>query len=320
MGYLLSDAVETLPEFNHFDLNKIYKMQDFVFNQASKIVVTTNRIANTIEKMNPLFKNKTEVIPNYVDTVLFSPKNDKNLYDILFIGRFSHQKNILNFLESVKGMSLNILFIGNGSLENQIRESVENSNNNFKWITSVNNSEIPKYMNQSKLFVLPSYYEGHPKVLIEAMSCEMLVLASNVDGNNSIIEDGVNGFLCGTDSESIRAVIDSIFKIENAIIPSINLYGNSGNKLFTSFERNLNHLMNKAGFMESIVWIPDNLFSNGQYSISLTFFYPIIGGIARIITTDKILSFTVLDEFFTKFNRVGNQLYPKYSWEFHTIE
>jgi len=109
-------------------------------------------------------------------------------------------------------------------------------------------------------------------------------------------------------------------KTENAIIPSINLYGNSGNKLFTSFERNLNHLMNKAGFMESIVWIPDNLFSNGQYSISLTFFYPIIGGIARIITTDKILSFTVLDEFFTKFNRVGNQLYPKYSWEFHTIE
>lgn len=215
MGYLLSDAVETLPEFSHFDLNKIYKMQDFVFNQASKIVVTTNRIANSIINMNPLFKDKTQVIPNYVDTLLFSPKNEKKLYDILFIGRFSHQKNILNFLESVKDMCINILFIGNGSLENQIRESAKNSNNNFKWISSVKNNDIPRYMNQSKMFVLPSYYEGHPKILIEAMSCEMLVLASDVNGNNSIIKDGDNGFLCGTDSESIRAAIDSIFKMEN---------------------------------------------------------------------------------------------------------
>ena len=105
----------------------------------------------------------------------------------------------------------------------------------------------------------------------------------------------------------------------NNIIPSINLYGNSGNKLFTSFERNINQSMIKVGVVESIVWIPDNLFSNGQYSISITFFYPTIGGIERIIITDKILSFIVLDKAFTKFNRVGNQLYPNFTWEFHSI-
>ena len=106
---------------------------------------------------------------------------------------------------------------------------------------------------------------------------------------------------------------------KNDIIPSINLYGNSGSKLFTSFERDINQSMIKVGVIESIVWIPDNLFSNGQYSISITFFYPTIGGIERIIITDKILSFIVLDKAFTKFNRVGNQLYPNFTWEFHSI-
>ena len=106
---------------------------------------------------------------------------------------------------------------------------------------------------------------------------------------------------------------------KNDIIPSINLYGNSGSKLFTSFERNINQSMIKVGVIESIVWIPDNLFSNGQYSISITFFYPTIGGIERIITTDKILSFILLDEAFTKFNRVGNQINPNFTWEFYSI-
>ena len=77
--------------------------------------------------------------------------------------------------------------------------------------------------------------------------------------------------------------------------------------------------MIKVGVVESIVWIPDNLFSNGQYSISFTFFYPTIGGIERIITTDKILSFILLDEAFTKFNRVGNQINPNFTWEFYSL-
>ena len=106
---------------------------------------------------------------------------------------------------------------------------------------------------------------------------------------------------------------------KNDIIPSINISGNSGNKLFTSFERDINQSMIKVGVIESIVWIPDNLFSNGQYSISFTFFYPTIGGIERIITTDKILSFILLDEAFTKFNRVGNQINPNFTWEFYSI-
>ena len=66
-------------------------------------------------------------------------------------------------------------------------------------------------MNQSKLFILPSFYEGHPKILIEAMSCGMVVLASNVEGNKEIIQDGINGFLCEPSEKNIKKRINEIF-------------------------------------------------------------------------------------------------------------
>ena len=42
MGYLLSDAVEKLPEFQHFDIREINDMQNKVFRNAKKIVVVTD--------------------------------------------------------------------------------------------------------------------------------------------------------------------------------------------------------------------------------------------------------------------------------------
>ena len=50
-------------------------------------------------------------------------------------------------------------------------------------------------MARARLLVLPSYSEGLPKVLIEAMLCGTPVLASAVDGIPEIVEDGVSGWL-----------------------------------------------------------------------------------------------------------------------------
>ena len=70
--------------------------------------------------------------------------------------------------------------------------------------------------------VLPSLYEGHPKVLIEAMSCGMTVIASNVQGNSEIINHGENGFLCDTSSESIQKIIFEVLKMSTKRLKMIN--------------------------------------------------------------------------------------------------
>ena len=44
-------------------------------------------------------------------------------------------------------------------------------------------------------FCLPSFKEGYPNVIVEAMSCELPVLCSKICENPVIVEDNINGFL-----------------------------------------------------------------------------------------------------------------------------
>jgi glycosyltransferase involved in cell wall biosynthesis len=66
------------------------------------------------------------------------------------------------------------------------------------------------------IFVLPSLIEGHPKVLIEALSCGLPAIASRVSGNIEVIKDGKTGLLCSTDGDDINKKLD--FLIENSNI------------------------------------------------------------------------------------------------------
>ena len=214
MGYLLSDAIKQLKEFNSFDVEDVNKMERSVFTYADKIVVTTSEMSERINNSHLGIKQKVKIIPNFVNENIFSPNLSKDkLFDILFIGRLSEQKNINSLIKAVGNSNLKILIIGTGPLKPPLIKKFGILDGRLEWIDNVPNEEIPKYMNQSKIFVLPSFYEGHPKVLIEAMSCEMTVIVSNVKGNNDVIIDGENGFLCDTSSESIQKTIFKVFKM-----------------------------------------------------------------------------------------------------------
>ena len=222
MGYLLSDAVEQLPEFQHFNLEEINKMQKVVFNQANKIIVTTEQILNRIKSKDNTLSNKLSIIPNYVDIKIFNPKITKKKYDIIFIGRISEQKNLSSLLQAVENYKYKLLIIGSGVLKESFLKEY-GSNKNISWLDRIPNYQIPKYMNESKIFVLPSLYEGHPKILIEAMSCGMITLASNVDGNNEVIQDGLNGYLCEPTAVDIEKRLNEILMLNEKKLNEIKI-------------------------------------------------------------------------------------------------
>ncbi len=59
----------------------------------------------------------------------------------------------------------------------------------------------------SCIFVLPSFYEGHPKALAEAMACELPVIGADSVGIREMIKHGETGYTCATDPDSIREAI-----------------------------------------------------------------------------------------------------------------
>jgi len=106
---------------------------------------------------------------------------------ILYVGWLEKQKGIIELLEVVNSLHLkqykiHLLLIGDGSLRNHIHEFID-KNNLLKvidiggWLSS---DEINRHLKKSDIFVLPSWQEGMPNALIEALSSALPSIVTSV--------------------------------------------------------------------------------------------------------------------------------------------
>ena len=197
----------------NFFKKKVVELIEFIcYLFANKIVVTSVAAAEYIEKKYHISKDKIEVVPNYIDTDLFKKIESEKNGDLIYVGRLEPEKNLEALLEALRGEKVKLTIIGSGSLDKKLKEFVLKEKLEVSFINKIANNEIPMWLNKHKIFVLSSFYEGNPKVLLEAMSCEMPVIGSNSPGINNIIENGVNGMICGLDSNSIKSVLENLLK------------------------------------------------------------------------------------------------------------
>jgi len=181
-------------------------------------IVTTENDRNWICENLQLRESKFRVVPNYVDIDLFKPPTDKieAKYELVYVGRSGYQKNLLSFLEAVKilNKSHRLLLIGSCADDNQLKIFADKHNLNVSFKANIAHEEIPKWLSASRCFVLPSLYEGHPKVLLEAMSCELPCIGTNVQGIREVIKDGKTGILCDTTPKGMAQAMDSVLTDE----------------------------------------------------------------------------------------------------------
>ena len=124
-----------------------------------------------------------------------------------YIGRLSEEKGVLNFVKAIPETSkekddLEFLIGGDGQLCAKIKKHLDENNLNDKvnlagWIP---HDELPDYLNGLELVVLPSYTEGLPNLMLEAMACGTLVLATPVGAIPDVITDGETGLIMENNS------------------------------------------------------------------------------------------------------------------------
>ena len=175
---------------------------------ADAVIITSPSLKNKIGKYSP---KKIELIPNSVDTKLFSPKNKKRkkIKRIIFVGRLEKQKNLLSLIEAVSALDykLKLIFIGDGSQKSKLLKFASRKKVDLEIIKPVPHDKLPAFLNSCDIFVLPSFIEGHPKVLLEAMSTGLPCIGSSVEGIKEIISHNKNGILTSTTSEGIKKSI-----------------------------------------------------------------------------------------------------------------
>lgn len=154
------------------------------------------------------YRGKTSIAhKHFLDFTQFKPERPlterANL--VGYIGRLSQEKGILNFIEAIPkvvGTSDKPQFLigGDGQLRSQVEEYVAQSNGRAKCDGWIAHDELARCLNQLKLLVLPSYTEGLPNIMLEAMACGTPVLATPVGGIPDVIEDGETGFIMENNS------------------------------------------------------------------------------------------------------------------------
>ena len=187
-------------------------LEDINFHLADQVAVESECAINFLG----LNKYRKKISINgamYMDTDSFKIKRElkdkRNL--IGYIGRLSPEKGVLNFAKAIplilkERSDLEFLIGGNGPLFDEIKHEVENNGSYDKveltgWIP---HGELPEYLNDLKLLILPSYTEGLPGIVQEGMACGAVVLATPVGGVPDLIKDEKTGFIMeNNSSESI---------------------------------------------------------------------------------------------------------------------
>ena len=157
-----------------------------------------------------------KVVPNYVQTRHFRPlPGVAKEYDLVFVGRGTAQKNLPRLLEALwllkeSGSEVRTLLAGSCANNRDLVELVEKYSLAVEFAGQVATARLPEVLNSARAFVLPSLYEGHPKALLEAMSCGLPCIGARVDGIEQELRHGETGYLCGTDAQSIAGAVRTV--------------------------------------------------------------------------------------------------------------
>ena len=125
----------------------------------------------------------------------------------------------MEFLDAIRLINrhekLRVLIIGDGKLKNKIKLKInENNLDNVEFIEWVPNENLPYYLNQLKLIVLPTKHaEGLPTIVLESIACGTPVLSTSIGGIPDIIKNCETGFIM--ESNSAEDIAKNIKRVIN---------------------------------------------------------------------------------------------------------
>jgi len=182
-------------------------------------------------------KDKIIYLPNGVNTKLFSPIGKKEDNLLLFVGRITFNKGLHILLESLHHLEepVHLVIIGPGDWNLKYYQhmlklmEMENRKgmHQITYLGALDRADIVKWYQKASIFILPSFAEGFPVVILEALSCETPVIATPIGGIPEVIRNHENGILVPpNNSVSLAKAIQ--FLLENKQIRT--RFGREGRK------------------------------------------------------------------------------------------
>ncbi|HDG1730342.1 TPA: glycosyltransferase family 4 protein [Vibrio cholerae] len=192
----------------------------FDFIRYSSHVICMTGAVKRLAISKGVLDSKISILPNRVTLNDFRPNTSfseewkifQNEKYILHIGRRGPQKNLETVIKSLGLIPDEIKLISIGQGDNSNYESLAKKNNVLDrciFIDSIRNDQISQFYSNAIAFVLPTRWEGFGVVFIEAASCGVPIIASNIAPINEMLKNGENALLVDN--------FDSYIEISKAI-------------------------------------------------------------------------------------------------------
>ncbi len=173
-----------------------------------------HRILEIEKETNTIILNNTVSVPD-----IKVEWNEKRC-QVIFLGVLIKRKGVSDLIDAIeilkkqnKLSNIHFVIAGDGEEMEQLQKRVENLklSDVVSFVGWVENSTKEDLIKNSQVMVLPSYNEGLPISVLEALSYGMPVIATDVGDMSVAVKDGYNGFLITPGD--VDALSDSLFKI-----------------------------------------------------------------------------------------------------------
>ena len=205
--------------------NVVAHFQDLLLNWMVRHTITFTNGQDLFEKFKPygaqvhMMRSSTistqDLLPGFRDTCIQAP------YKILTVAMIGPRKGtalIPEIIENLKNRGIDISWNYVGSIEgNSGKQELEKTlglaaklgvSSQFNFIGEMGFNELIPLYRASDIFVLPTYMEGIPRVILEAQASGLPVITTHVGGIPQAVEDGVDAILLSPGD--VNAMADAI--------------------------------------------------------------------------------------------------------------
>ena len=219
------NAKKFLMFYHHGGIRKEYHDR-YGYEKSENIIAVSDNIAKELKAYREKYANKIVTINNVIDIDSIIEKSkesieeglfSKNNFNIVSCGRLSPVKGLNIAVEAVTKLveegytDINWYIVGGGPIEKDLKEQIAKYKmDNHIFMLGMKNNPYP-YIKKCDLFIQPSIFEGYSLSIMEAKILGKPILATYAAAEKQI-EDGVDGFLCDTNAESVYENLLRLYK------------------------------------------------------------------------------------------------------------
>jgi glycosyltransferase involved in cell wall biosynthesis len=174
---------------------------------SSQVISTVSEsVASALVNCYGVERRAVMVLGNAVSDLFLEGGRDtpkqRDDHLILYTGRLDYHKGVIDLVRSMKLVTRNVpnaklVIMGKGPLLSSIRKEIADLDlqKSVEVRGFLTQEEVLNVSLHASIFVLPSYHEGLPTSVLEAMACQLAVIATSVRGNIDIVKNGETGIL-----------------------------------------------------------------------------------------------------------------------------